>query len=311
MLLPASLKRLAGGMERRWAQSQPAGGLHSVMKRSLVALTGFAVQHPMRMVGSGPSLGKEASLSPAVLQPVAQPEVIPTTAASARARNDALRVRQHVNPLATYFQRPIALPEDWYTAHFASTAAPLTIDVGVARGRWVRTMAVKHPDMNYLGLEIRAGLVAGANALRDRDQLRNLHYLYANANVSFANIVRGVPDGSVLHLVCFQFSDPWFKTRHAKRRMVQEPLVRQVADALRAGSGRCYMATDVGTLAVEMRDLFDQSQDFERDAGLAWTSDGWLRDNPFGVPTEREIAVTSDPDSQVYRAMFRVREREA
>jgi tRNA (guanine-N7-)-methyltransferase len=236
---------------------------------------------------------------------VQQPEVVPVDTQTAAQRNTELRVRQHVNPLASYFQRPVALSAHWPADAFANPSLPLCVDVGVARGRWVKAMATRDAGVrNYLGLEIRAGLVSAANALRNRDNFTNLHYLYCNANVSFGDIVSAATLSTTgINLVCFQFCDPWFKSRHAKRRLVQEPIVRQVADALEPGTGQCYMASDVLLLAVEMRERFDGCEDMARDTSLEWTSDGWLEDNPFGVPTERETTVLSKGGA-VYRAMF-------
>lgn len=243
-----------------------------------------------------------------------QPTVEPTSARSARARNSDLRVRQHVNPLATYYQQPIALENDWYAKAFDDLERPLVIDVGVARGRWVKKMAAKHPNLNFIGLEIRASLVAAANAVRDRDGLRNLHYIYCNANVSFHDIVMSTMGNkndmlsSNIELVCFQFCDPWFKSRHAKRRLVQEPLVQQVYGTLRATKGRCYVSSDVLDLAIEMRERFDACDGLQRDERLSWSDDGWLCENPFPVLSEREIAVLSaSPEAPIYRAMFRVK----
>lgn len=244
-------------------------------------------------------------------KPVEQPAVAPTALTSAARRNADLRVRQHVNPLAAYFQRPVALPPGWLEAAFARPELPLVVDVGVARGRWVKAMAARDATgaeegvRNYLGLEIRSNLVAAANAVRDRDGLRNLHYLYCNANVSFGDIV-GAAERRVA-LVCFQFCDPWFKSRHAKRRLVQAPLVQQVCDTLAATRGQCYLASDVQSLAEEMRDRFDECAGFVRDDSFEWTADGWLAENPFAMPTERETTVLSKPDGAVFRAMFRVK----
>jgi tRNA (guanine-N7-)-methyltransferase len=248
--------------------------------------------------------------------PVEQPRVASVAAASAARRNADLRVRQHVNPLAAYFQRPVTLDDGWLVDAFEHPERPLVVDVGVARGRWAKAMAGREREggagvlrsgaaCNYLGLEIRAGLVAAANGVRDRDGLRNLHYLYCNANVSFADII-GAADGRVA-LVCFQFCDPWFKARHAKRRLVQAPLVAAVAGALAASRGRCYVASDVRALAEEMRDRFDECGALVRDDALEWDGDGWLVDNPFGMPTEREVTVLNRPGAAVYRAMFKVK----
>lgn len=270
---------------------------------------------PLSSCPSPPSSSTSSALqspeeSDGVMQ---QPQIVPTTLRSARCRNNDLRVRQHVNPLAAYFQQPVALEEDWYVRAFECPEKPLVIDVGVARGRWIKKMSEKHPETNFLGLEIRAGLVAAANAVRDRDGLRNLHYIYCNANVSFSDIVastagekRDISLGNV-ELVCFQFCDPWFKSRHAKRRLVQEPLVKQVYDALQPRKGRCYVVSDVYKLAIEMRDRFDACVGMERDDQLQWTEDGWLCENPFGVPSEREVSVRNSAKGNIYRAMFRVK----
>lgn len=245
-------------------------------------------------------------------KPVEQPAVAPTNLTSSARRNADLRVRQHVNPLAAYFQRPVALAPAWLDAAFARPELPLVVDVGVARGRWVKSMAARDTQLessegmrNYLGLEIRSNLVAAANAVRNRDGLTNLHYLYCNANVSFGDIVAAA-DGRVA-LVCFQFCDPWFKARHAKRRLVQAPLVQEVCDTLAATRGQCYIASDVLTLAEEMRDRFDECAGFTRDESYEWNSDGWLVENPFCLPTERETTVLSKQEGAVYRAMFRVK----
>lgn len=245
-------------------------------------------------------------------KPVEQPVVAPTNLTSAGRRNAELRVRQHVNPLAAYFQRPVALPPAWLDSAFARPELPLVVDVGVARGRWVKAMAARDAELrdveamrNYLGLEIRSNLVAAANAVRDRDGLRNLHYLYCNANVSFGDIVAAA-EGRVV-LVCFQFCDPWFKARHAKRRLVQAPLVQEVCDTLAATRGQCYVVSDVLSLAEEMRERFDECAGFTRDESFEWDREGWLVENPFGLPTERETTVLNKPGGAVYRAMFRVK----
>jgi tRNA (guanine-N7-)-methyltransferase len=236
---------------------------------------------------------------------VQQPHVTPVDAQTPSQRRSELRLRQHVNPLASYFQQPVALPLLWPAKVFADPSLPLCVDVGVAHGRWVKAMAAREAGRrNFLGLEIRASLVSAANALRDHDHLRNLHYFYCNANVSFGDIVAPASSGIAgLDLVCFQFCDPWFKSRHAKRRVVQEPIVRQVADALVPKSGRCYVASDVLPLAEEMRARFDACDDMVRDTSVPWTEDGWLVENPFGVRTERESSVLKRKGS-VYRALF-------
>ena len=64
-----------------------------------------------------------------------------------------LRVRQHINPLRTKFQTLRPAPE-WSTT-YADCTLPLVVDIGSAGGRFVLAMAKKHPEYNFLGLEIR------------------------------------------------------------------------------------------------------------------------------------------------------------
>ena len=97
----------------------------------------------------------------------------------------------------------------------------------------------------------------------------------------------------VLQKVTIQFPDPWFKKKHAKRRMVNDELVRSVADKLAPG-GTMFVQTDIEFLADEMFDLFRANEDLDEIATDA---------NPFPVKTEREVAV-EEKALRVYRRTF-------
>lgn len=227
-----------------------------------------------------------------------------------------VRVRQHVNPLARRWSQPIDLPAGWYERAFANPALPLVIDVGVAKGRFLTRLAEQTYSHNFLGMEIRAPLVHQANRIAAGKNLHNVFYLACNANVSFAEILAGVPQ-AVLTDVYVQFCDPWFKKRHAKRRIVNDAFVNDVVSALRlSGMGdgvpglrRVFMQSDVVEVAEEMRDCFDANEFLCRvgtDFDLQVDCSGWLVDNPIGLETEREIAVLNN-DGSVYRAMFHLK----
>ncbi len=206
-----------------------------------------------------------------------------------------VRVRQHVNPLASKFQTPAASPE-WQKIYIQQNL-PLHLDIGCARGRFVLKMAQVEPNWNFLGLEIREPLVVEANRIRDEMELTNLHYLFANVNNSLVSLLSTLPVGS-LQKVTIQFPDPWFKNRHAKRRVVQPELVTELAKYLTVG-GIVFLQSDIEFVAVEMCDRFDEHPAFEK---LGTTT--WLAENPLPVPTEREIA-TQNKGEPVYRALFR------
>ena len=202
-----------------------------------------------------------------------------------------VRVHQHVNPLAKYFRelpvRPLAVEKV-----FADPELPLHLDIGCGRGRFLLEMAKLEKDRNFLGVEIREPLVTEANQIRDTQNLKNLHYEFCNATLDLDVLLREVP-ADILQMVTIQFPDPWFKKRHAKRRMVKDKLVETIAGKL-APDGKVFVQTDVEFLAEEMSGLFEQYGHFRRIETKA---------NILPVKTEREISV-ENRDLPVFRAVF-------
>ncbi|MFN6482635.1 MULTISPECIES: tRNA (guanosine(46)-N7)-methyltransferase TrmB [unclassified Nostoc] len=206
----------------------------------------------------------------------------------------AVRVRQHVNPLGKKYQTP-ASPQDWEKI-YAKPNQSLHLDIGCAKGLFLLNMSKIEPNWNYLGLEIREPLVLEANKLRSEFGLTNLHYLFCNVNNSLHSLLSSLPPGS-LQRVTIQFPDPWFKTRHAKRRVVQPELVADLATYLAVG-GIVFLQSDMEFVAVEMRDRFAENPAFEKIG-----TGEWLAENPLPVPTERET-YTQNKGEPVYRALF-------
>jgi tRNA (guanine-N7-)-methyltransferase len=212
-----------------------------------------------------------------------------------------VRVRQHVNPLSQKYQTP-ANPIEWEKV-YVQPNQPLHLDIGSARGRFLLSMAKIEPHWNFLGLEIREPLVIDANKWRNELGLTNLHYLFCNVNNSLRSLLSSLPQGS-LQRVTIQFPDPWFKNRHAKRRIVQPELVAELAEFLVYG-GIVLLQSDIEFVAVEMCDRFAESPAFQR-----LGTREWLAQNPLPVATEREIS-TMNKGEPVYRAVFeRVRRQE-
>ncbi len=205
-----------------------------------------------------------------------------------------VRVRQHVNPLSQKYQTA-ANPIEWKKI-YTKLNQPLHLDIGCARGRFIQQMAPLQPNWNFLGLEIRKPLVEEANLTRDELNLTNLHYLFCNANNSLKPLLSTLPNG-ILQRVSIQFPDPWFKNRHAKRRVVQPELVAELAQYM-APSGIVFLQSDIEFVALEMRARFLENSAFK----IQGTGE-WLAENPLPVPTEREIA-TQNKGEPVYRVVF-------
>ena len=200
-----------------------------------------------------------------------------------------VRIHQHVNPLAPYYRqapKPVKLEE-----MFAEPELPLHIDLGSARGRFLLRMAHNEPKWNFLGVEIREPLVDEANRIAEENGLTNLHYAFCNAMLWLDRLMEDIPPGR-LQMVTIQFPDPWFKKKHAKRRMVNEEMVETIARHL-APCGRVFVQTDIEFLADEIFELFSADPSF---------SISKADESPFPVKTEREKAV-EQKGQPVYRAI--------
>jgi tRNA (guanine-N7-)-methyltransferase len=201
-----------------------------------------------------------------------------------------VRVHQHVNPLAPHFRftpEPIVLSEI-----FSDEKKPLFIDIGSARGRFILKMAERDPTTNFLGMEIRQALVDEANRIAKEKGLANVHYIFCNAMTSVGKLFERTPSGLVRN-VTIQFPDPWFKKKHAKRRMVTPELARDVVGLL-ASEGSLFIQTDVDFLADEMFDIF---------RGFPELEERLTTENPMPFKTEREESV-EQRDLPVFRIRF-------
>src|SRR5262249_41245443 len=124
-------------------------------------------------------------------------------------------------------------------------------------------------------------------------QLSNLRYTFCNAMLWLDKLISEIPSGS-LQMVTIQFPDPWFKKKHAKRRMVNEEMVETIANRLYR-EGRVFLQTDIEFLSEEMSELFRANEAFKEMK---------IKENPFLIKTEREKAVEKK-GLDVYRTLFK------
>lgn len=126
-------------------------------------------------------------------------------------------------------------PEQW----FERPELPLEIEVGSGKATFLVQQAVLRPDINYLGFEYAREFFAyGADRIR-RAGLRNVRMLHTDAS-EFLHW--RIPDAcaQVIHLY---FPDPWPKSRHHRRRMVQARFLADARRILIAG-GELRVVTD-------------------------------------------------------------------
>jgi tRNA (guanine-N7-)-methyltransferase len=227
-----------------------------------------------------------------------------------RTKNNVVRVRQHVNPLARRFQLPTLLSQQWPTNVFDDMTRPLFLDIGVGKGGFLLDICAQGPtDYNYLGLEIRPLAVqfAQERLSSHHHQICQGHvdFVGCNANVDLQRLLTLYRDATVndktpLRMVTIQFPDPHFKASHAKRRVVTPELVATLAPFMPLGA-KVFLQSDVQPVLDDMRERFRTASSYFQDQ-VESEQEYWPH-NILGVPTERETSVLKQ-DLPVYRALF-------
>ncbi|OJX74929.1 tRNA (guanosine(46)-N7)-methyltransferase TrmB [Leifsonia sp. 71-9] len=130
--------------------------------------------------------------------------------------------------------------------------APRTVEIGFGNGENLLTLAERHPERDFLGVEVHgAGVGRVLAGMRDRG-LTNIRVVRHDAVEVFQT---GLAAGSVAEVLIF-FPDPWPKVRHHRRRLVQPDVVKIILPAL-SSDGLLRLATDWEPYAEHMLEVLD------------------------------------------------------
>jgi tRNA (guanine-N7-)-methyltransferase len=162
-----------------------------------------------------------------------------------QGRMSSAQSRAHDTLMPRYGIPYGAQPLD-FEAAFGRTA-PTILEIGFGMGETTATIAAAHPDRNYLGIEVHTPGVGSLLKQIDAQGLRNLRIIQHDA----VDVLEHMIAPQSLDGVHIFFPDPWPKKRHHKRRLVQPPLVRLLADRLNPGAP-LHVATDWEDYAVQI-----------------------------------------------------------
>ena len=123
---------------------------------------------------------------------------------------------------------------------------PIFLEIGMGKGRFIMSLAARNPHIFYLGMELHASVLYRGLQKLEADPLDNLLLLNHPAEELCEMFEPGEIDGIYLN-----FSDPWPKDRHAKRRLTSPAFLDRYKELLNPG-GRIEFKTD-------NRGLFDYS----------------------------------------------------
>lgn len=107
---------------------------------------------------------------------------------------------------------------------------PIYLEIGMGKGRFLMEQAILHPENNYVGMEKYPSVLLRAIQKRDTEpycNLTNIQFLCVNAEHLNKIFAKGEVAGIYLN-----FSDPWPKERHAKRRLTSRRYFKRYEDVL-------------------------------------------------------------------------------
>jgi tRNA (guanine-N7-)-methyltransferase len=178
------------------------------------------------------------------------------TAGQARARS----------ALAHQVLGPDAGPLD-FTALFGRDA-PVGLEIGFGMGQALLDWAVARPEWNLLGVEIYEPGIGSLLLGLERLGLGNVRAVEAAAETV---LTRQIPPASLDEIRIF-FPDPWPKSRHHKRRLIQPPFAALLAERLKPG-GRVWIATDWLPYAEWIAAVFAAESRFAPETLIARSTD--------------------------------------
>ena len=124
---------------------------------------------------------------------------------------------------------------------FFAEKRPLHLEIGCGKGNFACGTAAARPDVNLIAMEVVADVMVTAleKAMACRDERQdNLRFLIGNAE----NLTEWFPAHSV-DCLYLNFSDPWHKARHAKRRLTHRDFLARYREVLKVG-GMIRFKTD-------------------------------------------------------------------
>ena len=121
---------------------------------------------------------------------------------------------------------------------------PIRVEIGMGKGQFIHELARQNPDINYIGIEKYSSVLLRAVQKMEADPKPNLLFLRMDAEMIDSVFFSGEVDRIYLN-----FSDPWPKDRHAKRRLPSRQFLARY-DKILKNDGQIEFKTD-------NKDLFD------------------------------------------------------
>ena len=156
----------------------------------------------------------------------------PTTLSRLYGRSVGTPLRARQQQLVANLLPQIAVPEDGPVTSQAlfGEDCPLHFEIGFGGGEHLAYRADLLPNHGFIGAEPFLNGVAQALTHIEDQRLSNVRLYHGDA----LRVLSRIPDQSLL-MVYLLHPDPWPKSKHAKRRMMNDGPVQMIADKLKPG----------------------------------------------------------------------------
>ena len=145
-------------------------------------------------------------------------------------------------------QEPMAEKGRWHLIF--GNENPIHIEIGMGKGQFIMKLAKEHPDINYIGIERYSSVLLRALQKMEIEPLPNIRFLCMDAS-----IITEVFDKEEVAKIYLNFSDPWPKERHAKRRLTHRDFLLRYRQVLRDGGEIHFKTDNVGLFAFSVTEF--------------------------------------------------------
>ena len=156
--------------------------------------------------------------------------------------------------------------------------APLHVELGTGKGDFLSQLAERHPDVNYIGIEMQQDVLYSAAKKIAALELPNVRLLVFDINKIEDIFAPGEVDRFYIN-----FCDPWPKKRHAKRRLTHVGFLEKYRGLLKKG-GMIHFKTDNRPLFDFSLEQFEEAHLEVRDVSF----DLHAENRPDNIMTEYE-----------------------
>ena len=153
------------------------------------------------------------------------------------------------------------LPQPLDLENVFGRSATKILEIGFGMGETTAAIAQSHPQNDYLALEVHTPGVGSLLKQIEELGLKNIRIIQHDA----VEVLRDMLADDVLDGVHIFFPDPWHKTRHNKRRLIQPPFVAQLVKKIKPG-GYIHVATDWQDYAEQVLAVLSDEKSLENTA---------------------------------------------